>query len=267
MSKAGFVILGIIVALTSECRPAVEVVPPSPLPAAAAAAAPTGLSEAATAGASVIRTGYTVQVGAFSVLDNARRLAGILNECGLDAYYYPQGAGLFRVRFGDFPSRDDAVREAERLLKRKLVGGYFLIGPEARPAYRRGLPGMDLREKLIATARSFIGAEYTWGGTSRDQGVDCSGLVRAVYRLNGLSLPRSMTDQYLAGATISRDRLQKGDLVFFSDQPGRQVSHVGIYVGGNVFIHAPGKGQKVREASLDGRYFKERFSGARAYLD
>jgi hypothetical protein len=259
MPKAGFVLFGIVVALCSECRSAVEVVPPSPLPAAVA--------PAAAPGAAVTRTGYTVQVGAFSVLENARRLVLALNEGGLDAYYYPQGAGLFRVRFGDFPSRDDAVREAERVLERKLVGGYFIVGPESHPIYRRSLPGEDFREKLIATARGFIGVEYAWGGTSRDEGVDCSGLVRAVYRLNGLSLPRSMTGQYLAGATVSRDGLQKGDLVFFSDAPGRQVSHVGIYVGGNVFIHAPGRGQKVREASLDGRYFRERFSGARAYLD
>ena len=62
-------------------------------------------------------------------------------------------------------------------------------------------------------------------------------------------------------------RLQKGDLVFFSTSHGRSVSHVGIYVGENVFIHSPGTGQKVREESLESPYFRERFSGARAYLD
>jgi cell wall-associated NlpC family hydrolase len=129
------------------------------------------------------------------------------------------------------------------------------------------LSGEELREKLVATAESFVGVEYTWGGTSRPEGVDCSGLVRAVYQLNGLSLPRSMTDQYQAGKTVARDRLQKGDLVFFSVSPGEPISHVGIYVGENVFIHAPGKGKNVREESLEGRYFKERFSGAKAYLN
>ncbi len=257
LTRAGLVLFGAAVAWFSGCHGGVRVIPPSAPPITPAPVAPS---------AAVTRTGYTVQVGAFSVLDNARRLAQALNDIGLDAYYFAQGSGLFRVRFGDFPSRDAAVGQAERLLDQKLVEDYFIVGPEDHPVYRLSLSGADLREKLAATAESFIGVEYTWGGTTRPEGVDCSGLVRAVYQLNGLSLPRSMTDQYQAGTTVSRDGLQKGDLVFFSVSPGRPISHVGIYVGENVFIHAPGKGKKVREESLDGRYFKERFSGARAYL-
>jgi cell wall-associated NlpC family hydrolase len=258
LTRASLVFFGVAVAWFSGCRADVRVIPLSAPPTAPAPAAPS---------AAVTRTGYTVQVGAFSILDNARRLAQALNDIGLDAYYFPQGSGLYRVRFGDFPSRDAAVREANRLLEQELVEDYFVVGPEDHPVYRRILSGEDLREKLVATAESFIGVEYTWGGTSRREGVDCSGLVRAIYQLNGLSLPRSMTDQYHAGTTVSRDRLQKGDLVFFSVSPGRPISHVGIYVGENVFIHSPGKSKKVREESLDGRYFKERFSGARAYLN
>jgi cell wall-associated NlpC family hydrolase len=215
----------------------------------------------------VTRTGYTVQVGAFSILDNARRLAQALNDIGLDAYYFPQGSGLYRVRFGDFPTRGAAVREAKRVLERRLAVDYLIVAPEDHPLYRQSLPGQDLRERLAATAESFIGVDYTWGGTSRREGVDCSGLVRAVYQLNGLSLPRSMTDQYQTGTMVSRDRLRKGDLVFFSGSPGGPISHVGIYVGENVFIHSPGKSKKVREESLDGRYFRERFFGARTYLN
>ncbi len=258
LTRASLVLFGAAVAWFSGCQAGVRVIPPSAPPTTPASAAPS---------AAVTRTGYTVQVGAFSIPDNARRLAQALNDIGLDAYYFSQRSGLYRVRFGDFPSRDAAVREAERLLGQELVEDYFIVGPEDHPVYRRSLSGEDLREKLVATAESFIGVEYTWGGTSMREGIDCSGLVRAVYQLNGLSLPRTMTDQYQAGTTVSRDRLQKGDLVFFSVSPGRPISHVGIYVGQNVFIHAPGKGKKVREASLDGLYFKERFSGARAYLN
>ncbi len=256
LARAGLVLFAVV--WFSGCRAGVRVIPPSVTPTTPAPAAQS---------AAVTRTGYTVQVGAFSIPDNARRLAQALNDIGLDAYYFPQGSGLYRVRFGDFPSRSAAVREANRLLEQKLVEDYFIVGPEDHPVFRRSLSGEDLRGKVVATAESFIGVEYTWGGTSRREGVDCSGLVRAVYQLNGLNLPRSMTDQYQAGTTVTRDRLQKGDLVFFSDSPGRPISHVGIYVGENVFIHAPGTGKKVREESLDGRYFKERFSGARAYLN
>jgi cell wall-associated NlpC family hydrolase len=258
LMKGGLVLFGVALAWLSGCQAGVQVIPLSAPPTTPAPAVPS---------AALTRTGYTVQVGAFSILDNARRLAQSLNDIGLDAYYFSPGPGLYRVRFGDFPSRDTAVREAKRLLERELVEGYFIIGPEDHPVYRQSLSGEDLREKLVATAESFIGVEYTWGGTSRPEGVDCSGLVRAVYQLNGLSLPRSMTDQYQAGTTVARDRLQKGDLVFFSASPGQPASHVGIYVGKNFFIHAPGKGQTVREESLDGRYFQERFSGARAYLN
>jgi hypothetical protein len=258
LTRGGFVLFGVAVAWLTGCQAGVRVIPPS---------APPPVPAPPASSAAVTRTGYTVQVGAFSILDNARQLVQALDDSGLDAYYFSQGSGLFKVRFGDFPSKDAAAREAERLLKRKLFEGYFIVNPEDHAVYRRGLSGEELREKLVATAESFIGVEYTWGGTSRPEGVDCSGLVRAVYQLNGLSLPRSMTDQYQAGKTVARDRLQKGDLVFFSVSPGQPISHVGIYVGENVFIHAPGKGKNVREESLEGRYFKERFSGAKAYLN
>ena len=258
LMRGGLVLCAVAVAWLSGCQAGVRVIPSSVPPTAPAPAAPS---------AAVTRTGYTVQVGAFSIMDNARRLAQTLNDIGLDAYFFSQGSGIYRVRFGDFPSRDAAVREAERLLGQQLVDDYFIVGPEDHPVYRRSLSGDDLREKLVATAESFIGVEYAWGGTSRPEGVDCSGLARAVYQLNGLSLPRSMTDQYQAGTTVSRDGLQKGDLVFFSVSPGRPISHVGIYIGENIFIHAPGKGKKVHEESLDGRYFKARFSGAKAYVN
>jgi hypothetical protein len=257
--KAGLILLtAAAAALLAGCRTGVLVAPPS---------SPHMTRYPPDPSIAVTRTGYTVQVGAFSVLDNARRLAQALNDIGLDAFYYPQSSGLYRVRFGDFPTREAAVREAERLREQNLVEDYFIVRPEDHPVHRLSLPGAGLREKLAATAASFLGVEYAWGGASRREGVDCSGLVQAVYRLNGLNLPRSTTAQYLAGATVTSRRLQKGDLVFFSTSPGRSVSHVGIYVGGNVFIHSPGTGQKVREESLESPYFRDRFSGARAYLD
>ncbi len=257
--KAGLALLiAAVAALLSGCRAGVLVAPPS---------SPAITPYPSDPSIAVSRTGYTVQVGAFSVLDNARRLAQALNDIGLDAFCYPQSSGLYRVRFGDFPTREAAVREAERLRRQNLVEDYFIVRPEEHPVHRLSLPGSGLREKLAATAANFLGVEYAWGGTSRREGVDCSGLVQAVYRLNGLNLPRSTTDQFRAGRTVSQSRMQKGDLVFFSASPGRSVSHVGIYVGENVFIHSPGTGQKVREEPLDSPYFRERFSGARAYLD
>jgi cell wall-associated NlpC family hydrolase len=65
---------------------------------------------------------------------------------------------------------------------------------------------------------------------------------------------------------VSRGRLQKGNLVFFYTSGSGKVSHVGIYAGNGQFIHAPGKGKKVRRSSLKNRYFKTRYAGAKTYF-
>jgi cell wall-associated NlpC family hydrolase len=236
----------------SGCRTGLQVIP-QPVPAAAKE--------------NVARTGYTVQVGAFSVLDNALAITRALNARGLEACYFPHESGLYKVRFGDFPSRDAAVRVARQILAEALIEDYFIVNPEDYAVSKNSQIGdEDLREKLADTAESFVGIEYSWGGTSTNDGFDCSGLARAVYHLNGLSLPRSSVQQYRAGTDVPKSGLLRGDLVFFAASPSQAISHVGIYVGENAFIHAPGKDRRIRKDSLDDRYFGEHFSGARTYL-
>jgi cell wall-associated NlpC family hydrolase len=87
-----------------------------------------------------------------------------------------------------------------------------------------------------------------------------------VYRLNGLDLPRSSRQQWKVGRRIDRSRLQKGDLVFFATRDGSKVSHVGIYTGGNKFLHAPSSGRRIQSSSMSDKYFKTRYVGARSYL-
>jgi cell wall-associated NlpC family hydrolase len=258
----GLAALVIVIAWTSGCRAHLRVGPP-PVPPVPGPAVP---AAGPSAVASVARTGYTVQVGAFSVLANAVKLTQALNSAGLDAFAYPAESGLYRVRFGDFASGDSAANEAVRAVKAGLIKEYFIVSPRDHPVTRLGFRANELGDRLAATAASFIGAEYAWGGTTSGGGFDCSGLVRAVYHLNGLSLPRSVADQYQAGTAVTRDGLSKGDLVFFSGPTGAPLSHVGIYLGNRTFIHAPGTGKRVREDSLDSAYFKDRFSGARTYV-
>ena len=88
-----------------------------------------------------------------------------------------------------------------------------------------------------------------------------------VYRLNGLNLPRSSTQQYQTGTPISRSSLQRGDLIFFATAGGKRVSHVGIYAGDGRFIHAPKSGGKIGFESLSNTYFSRRYVGARTYLE
>ena len=268
--------LAVATVLSAGCRAGARTVPPSAPAAGADGAAPGSLATAAQSATPLARLGYSVQVGAFAVYDNARALAGTLTAAGLDAFYFHSGSGIFKVRFGNFPSRDAALAEAGRLQEKGLIGDYFIVGPADHAIVRPGAPeppvarpgpaATDLREKLVATAESFIGVDYAWGGTTTRSGFDCSGLVLAVYRLNGLAMPRSVRDQYRAGTAVSGNRLSKGDLVFFTASPGGELSHVGIYIGNGTFIHAPGSGKNVRRESLASGYFRSRFSGARAYL-
>jgi len=136
-----------------------------------------------------------------------------------------------------------------------------------RSSARRTALGDDyLREQLVKTARDFIGIPYLWGGTSPENGLDCSGLVLAVYQLNGLDLPRVSRDQYAAGIPVGRDRMQKGDLVFFAKGKDKPISHVGIYIGNGRFIHALRRGQTIRVESLSREYYANRYMGSRTYL-
>jgi hypothetical protein len=206
-------------------------------------------------------------VGAFSVVGNAVRLTDSLNEHELQAYYFVHESGLYKVRFGDFATKDEARQKAENLKREGIFAEYFIVSPEDYAVAKRRQFGSDyLRVEIVATANSFIGLPYSWGGVSPEQGFDCSGLTMAVYKLNGLKLPRSSRGQWGMGTPVQRSQLQKGDLVFFATGERGKVSHVGIYTGDNTFIHAPGKNKKIRTGSLSSRYFQSRFLGARTYL-
>ena len=102
----------------------------------------------------------------------------------------------------------------------------------------------------------YLGVPYRWGGAS-PSGFDCSGLVMYVFAQVGVSLPHSSYAQYGMGVPVARSQLQPGDLVFFDG-----LGHVGIYVGGGSFIHAPHTGDVVKISSLTGWYASE-YVGAR----
>ncbi|MEU4879305.1 NlpC/P60 family protein [Streptomyces althioticus] len=100
-------------------------------------------------------------------------------------------------------------------------------------------------EKALAFARAQIGKPYVWGATGPGS-YDCSGLTQAAWKAAGVSLPRTTYDQVNAGTTVPVSQAQPGDLVFFYDD----VTHVGIYIGNGMMIHAPKPGTYVREESI-----------------
>jgi peptidoglycan DL-endopeptidase CwlO len=109
---------------------------------------------------------------------------------------------------------------------------------------------------VVGIAMQYLGVPYVWGGSS-PRGFDCSGLVVYVFAQIGISLPHSTYALWNVGSAVSRDQLQPGDLVFFSG-----LGHMGIYIGGGQFIHAPHTGDVVKISSMSG-YYASAYVGAR----
>lgn len=210
---------------------------------------------------------YTIQAGAFKNIDNAVRLTEKLLTRKLVAYHFIDESGFYKVRIGNFSSREEAVARAEGLKSNRIIEEYFIIAPGDYAAARQeGAGAGQLRKEIVRTAERFIGVPYKWGGESTVSGFDCSGLTMVVYQLNGLELPRTSGDQWAAGRPVEERDLSQGDLLFFATRGGSKVSHVGIYLGGDVFLHAPGRGNTIQVASLSSDYFRARYLGARSYL-
>jgi hypothetical protein len=117
---------------------------------------------------------------------------------------------------------------------------------------------------ITAKARSALGTQYVWGGNSLINGVDCSGLVQQVFASFGIQLPRVTYEQIGVGASVSRNKIQAGDLVFFdTDGTKKGPDHVGIYLGNGKFIHAPRPGKPVQISSLTDSYYNSRLMAVR----
>jgi cell wall-associated NlpC family hydrolase len=114
---------------------------------------------------------------------------------------------------------------------------------------------------VSGTALSYRGVPYRLGGADPN-GFDCSGLVWYVYAQHGLTMPRTVEEQYRVGETVAPSRLEAGDLVFFSTT-SRGASHVGIVIGGDSFVHAPASNGVVRVERLGSSYWSQRYVGAR----
>jgi cell wall-associated NlpC family hydrolase len=113
----------------------------------------------------------------------------------------------------------------------------------------------------VGTALSLRGTPYRSGG-SDPSGFDCSGFTQYVFARFGIALPRDVRAQYRTGTSIAPEDLSPGDLVFFTTTDP-DVSHVAIAIGGDQFVHAPSSTGVVRVEHLNGRYWAERYVGAR----
>jgi cell wall-associated NlpC family hydrolase len=110
---------------------------------------------------------------------------------------------------------------------------------------------------VVGIAMQFLGVPYRWGGAD-PSGFDCSGFSMYVYGKLGVSLPHHAASQYGMGTAVSKDQLAPGDLVFFNG-----LGHMGIYIGGGQFIHAPHTGDVVKISNLSDSWYAQTWVGAR----
>lgn len=123
---------------------------------------------------------------------------------------------------------------------------YVQAVPE--PAYDASAPAPRYGH-VVGIALQYLGVPYVWGGSSPSSGFDCSGFSMYVFAQIGVSLPHHAASQYQLGTAVPRDQLAPGDLVFFSG-----LGHMGIYIGGGQFVHAPHTGDVVKISSMDERW-------------
>ena len=117
-------------------------------------------------------------------------------------------------------------------------------------------------DRAASHAAKMLGRPYHFGGASPSSGFDCSGLVQFSFRQAGVSVPHNTEQQRRTSRPVRLSDLRRGDLIFF-DQEGKKNSHVGIYVGGGRFVHAPSSGKEVRSDRLDAPYWKKHLSETR----
>ena len=117
-------------------------------------------------------------------------------------------------------------------------------------------------DELIEYAKEYLGVPYAYGGATPD-GFDCSGFTQYVAAHFDGYLPHSSSEQYHYGISIEKEDLQPGDLIFFeASDDSKEIGHVGIYIGGGKFIHAPQSGGSVEISNLSNVYFNQHYYGA-----
>jgi peptidoglycan DL-endopeptidase CwlO len=147
-------------------------------------------------------------------------------------------------------------QESEPAPQPASSGGSSGGSPASQPV---SAPPPSTHSGVVSIALQYLGVPYVWAGAS-PSGFDCSGFTMYVYAQVGISLPHNAAMQYGLGSPVSRDRLAPGDLVFFNG-----LSHVGLYIGGGRFVHAPHTGDVVKISSLSESWYASTYVGARRY--
>lgn len=149
--------------------------------------------------------------------------------------------------------------------RRDAIGLAILValGLTSSDAGRRLASAASSGREVIRVAKKYKGAKYKWGGAS-PKGFDCSGFTWYVdKKATGKDITRGVEEQWKFGRSVGRDKWKPGDLVFFENTFERGLSHVGIYIKGDDFIHAENEKTGVVISSLDSDYYSKHYAGAR----
>ena len=152
--------------------------------------------------------------------------------------------------------------------RRDAIGAAILValGLTASGADWREADAASNGQEVVRVAKKYKGARYKSGGAS-PKGFDCSGFTWYVYKkATGMDITRGVDEQWKHGRSVGRGEWQPGDLVFFENTFERGLSHVGIYISGDDFIHAENEQTGVVISSLDSDYYSKHYAGARRLL-
>lgn len=116
----------------------------------------------------------------------------------------------------------------------------------------------EVRHRIVLDALGQVGRPYRYGGASPDSGFDCSGLIQYIFAQSGIRIPRTTLEQRAIGVEIDEDDILPGDLLFYRFGSGK-VDHVALYLGDGQAIHAPASGRSIIVASVDLKYWRQRF--------
>ncbi len=157
----------------------------------------------------------------------------------------------------ELEQEDDVIVDVDNF---KVMWMSFMYDddPAAQGTTMCGLAKQEIMDNIM----DWIGTPYLFGGNTR-RAIDCSAFVREIYHSTGnIMLPRTAREQNTVGIKVARKNLEFGDLVFFNTRRGVYVSHVGIYLGDNLFAHASSR-YGVTVSSLESEYYNKRLIGAK----
>jgi cell wall-associated NlpC family hydrolase len=151
-------------------------------------------------------------------------------------------------------------------MKKLFIFSFVVLLSACGSTPQRTTTSLSAEEKIndaVMYAMSLTDTPYRYGGSSPEEGFDCSGFVGHVFQHSlGITLPRTSREISQVGISLHSNQLRPGDLVFFNTRR-RSFSHVGIYIGDGKFLHAPKSGSSIRVENLTEGYWASHYNGAR----